>query len=134
MTEFETLQQVHEMTEHLIGLQSAQASYIAIYLTGIFAFILAAHTAGRNLTRFQVSICYSLFSLFSFIIATRIIALGSGMNELLLDLYEMEGTSARSRYQLLDENLRLILATVVWSFGGFSALAFMWSVRHSKDK
>ena len=86
MTEFETLQQIHEMTEHLIGFQSAQASYIAIYLTGIFAFILAAHTVGRNLTRFQVSICYSLFSLFSFIIAIRIIAIGAGINELVLDL------------------------------------------------
>ena len=48
MTELEKLNQLHVLTQHLIGLQEAQASYIAIFLSGVFAFILAAHSAGAS--------------------------------------------------------------------------------------
>jgi hypothetical protein len=134
MTECGAVEQLNALSENVIALQSAQASYIAIYLSAVFAFILAAYTAGDKMTRFQVSICNSLFTLFSFVIILRIIALGAGMNELLIDLTDIHGESEMARYNLMDQSVRLFVATSVWSSGAICALVFMWSVRHPKTE
>jgi hypothetical protein len=134
MTECGAVEQLNALSENVIALQSAQASYIAIYLSAVFAFILAAYTAGDKMTRLQVSICNSLFTLFSFVIISRIIALGAGMNELLIDLSAIQGESEMARYNLMDKSVRLIVATSVWSSGTICALIFMWSVRHPKTE
>ena len=134
MTEWETVQQLHAFTEHLIALQDAQASYIAIYLSGIFAFLLAAHSAGVKMTRFQVTISNLIFSLFAFVIGVRIIAFGAGINGMMLDVSEIQGASFLGQYQILDPSLRQIIAVIVWSIGPIAALAFMWSVRHAKTE
>ena len=134
MTEWETTQHLHAFTEHLIALQDAQASYIAIYLSGIFAFLLAAHSAGVKMTRFQVTISNLIFSLFAFIIGVRIIAYGAGINEMLLDISDIQGASTLARYQILDPSLRQTIAVIVWSIGPIAALAFMWSIRHPKTE
>jgi hypothetical protein len=134
MTECGAVEQLNALSENVIALQSAQASYIAIYLSAVFAFILAAYTAGDKMTRLQVSICNSLFTLFSFVIISRIIALGAGMNELLIDLTAIQGESEMARYNLMAKSVRLIVATSVWSSGTICALVFMWSVRHPKTE
>ena len=134
MTEWETVQQLHAFTEHIIALQDAQASYIAIYLSGIFAFLLAAHSAGVKMTRFQVTISNLIFSLFAFVIGVRIIAFGAGINGMMLDVSEIQGASFLGQYQILDPSLRQIIAVIVWSIGPIAALAFMWSVRHAKTE
>ena len=101
MVDWETMQHIHAITEHLIGLQEAQASYIAIYLSGIFAFILVAHTTGAKLTRFQVTISSALFILFAFVIGVRIVAFGAGINELLMDLQQFQSESELGRFELV---------------------------------
>lgn len=134
MTECGTAGLVSALSENVIALQSAQASYIAIYLSAVFAFILAAYTAGYKMTRLQVSICNFLFTLFSFIIILRIVAIGAGMNEVLIDLTDLQGESEMARYNLMDQSVRLLVATFVWSSGAICALIFMWSVRRPKTK
>ena len=119
---------------HLIALQEAQASYIAIYLSGIFAFILVAYTTGAKLTRFQVTISSALFVLFAFVIGVRIIAFGAGINELLIDLRQYQSEQELGRYELVDKTLRLRVAMLVWGSGPIVALLFMWSVRHPKKE
>jgi hypothetical protein len=134
MTEWESVQHIHAITDHLISLQDAQASYIAIYLSGIFAFLLAAHSAGLKMTRFQVAISSLIFSLFAFVIGVRIIAFGAGINVMLLDLAEVQDVANLGRYQVLDPSVRQTIAVIVWSIGPIAALAFMWSVRHPKTE
>ena len=130
MTELEKLEQVHAITEHLIGLQDTQASFIAIFLTGVFAFILAAHSAGSKLTTFQVTICSAVFVLFALVIGLRIISFGIGMNEMMLELNKYRPEADRERFELVDSTVRLIIASIVWASGPIVALLFMWSVRH----
>jgi len=134
MTEWELSQELHAVAELLIDLQGVQASYIAIFLSGIFAFILAAHTAGDNLSRFQATISCLVFSLFSLVIGLRIVSLGAGINQLMLDAAEIQGPVQMARYEMLDASLRLYVASIVWSLGPITALAFMWSVRHPKTE
>jgi len=134
MNDCGTAELVSALSENVIALQSAQASYIAIYLSAVFAFILAAYTAGDNMTRLQVSICNFLFTLFSFVIIIRIVALGAGMNEVLIDLADIQGESEMARYNLMDQSVRLFVATFVWSSGAICALIFMWSIRHPKTE
>ena len=134
MTELERLEQVHAITEHLIGLQDAQASFIAIFLTGVFAFILAAHSAGSKLTTFQVTICSTVFILFAFVIGLRIITFGIGMNEMMLELNNYRPAAGRERFELVDSTVRLAIACIVWASGPIVALLFMWSVRHAKTE
>jgi hypothetical protein len=132
VTDIEKLNQLNAMTQHLIGLQEAQASYIAIFLSGIFAFILVAHSAGAKLTTFQVTISSALFTLFAFVIGVRIVAFGAGINEMLIDLRDYQAASDLGRYELVEPSVRLMLASAVWSSGPIVALLFMWSVRHPK--
>ncbi len=132
MTDIEKLNQLNAITQHLIGLQEAQASYIAIFLSGIFAFLLVAHSTGAKLTTFQVSISSALFTLFAFVIGIRIIAIGAGINELMTELSNYQAASKLGRYELVDPSIRLVLASAVWSSGPIVALLFMWSVRHPK--
>ena len=134
MTELEKLEQVHAITEHLIGLQDAQASFIAIFLTGVFAFILAAHSAGSKLTTFQVSICSAVFILFALVIGVRIISFSIGMNELMLELNKYQPEAERERFEIVDSTVRFAIACVVWASGPIVALLFMWSVRHPKTE
>jgi hypothetical protein len=132
VTEPESVQHLHAIIDNLIGLQDAQASYIAIYLSGIFAFLLASHSAKLKMTRFQVVISSLIFSLFACVISVWIIAFGAGTNVMLLDLAEVHDVANLGRYRVLDPSARPTIVVVVWSIGPIAALAFMWSVRHPK--
>ena len=134
MTDLEKLEQVHAISELIIGLQDAQASFIAIFLTGVFAFILAAHSAGAQLTTFQVTICSAVFVLFALVIGLRIVSFGVGMNEMMLELNKYRPEADRERFELVNSTVRLFIACVVWASGPIVALVFMWSVRHPKTE
>lgn len=121
------------ISANAIELNNGQASYIAIYLTAIFAYIVAAYSAGRNLTRFQVFISNTLFCVFSFVIVTRIVGLGMGMNILTAEVAKLGGRIDVAQFGIVGQSLRLWISSALWTSGVLFALAFMWSIRHPKQ-
>jgi hypothetical protein len=134
MTECDSFDQITIISANLLEMNNGQASYIAIYLTAIFAYIVAAYSAGANLTRLQVTISNILFCMFATVIVTRIIGLGAAMNTLTAQVAEMSDEGYVDQFAVLDRPLRLWIASTLWPSGVLFALAFMWSVRHPKAK
>ena len=132
MTGCENVDLINALSANAIELNNGQASYIAIYLTAIFAYIIAAYSAVRNLTRFQVFISNTLFCLFAFVIVTRIVGLGLGMNILTAEVAELGSHVNVDQFRIVDESLRVLVSSALWTSGVLFALAFMWSVRHPK--
>lgn len=122
------------LSANAIELNNGQASYIAIYLTAVFAYIVAAYSAGANLTRLQVVISNILFCMFAFVIVTRIVGLGLGMNILTAEVAELGGRISVDQFKVVDQSLRLWISSALWASGVLFALAFMWSVRHPKKE
>jgi hypothetical protein len=134
VTGCENVELINTLSANAIELNNGQASYIAIYLTAIFAYIIAAYSAGRNLTRFQVFISNTLFCLFAFVIVTRIVGLGLGMNILTGEIAKLGGRVNVDQFAIVDQSLRVWVSSALWTSGVLFALAFMWSVRHPKKE
>ena len=134
MTGCGNVELITALSANAIELNNGQASYIAIYLTAIFAYIIAAYSAGRNLTRFQVFISNTLFCLFAFVIVTRIVGLGLGMNILTGEIAKLGGRVNVDQFAIVDQSLRVWVSSALWTSGVLFALAFMWSVRHPKKE
>ena len=134
MTGCENVELITALSANAIELNNGQASYIAIYLTAIFAYIIAAYSAGRNLTRFQVFISNTLFCLFAFVIVTRIVGLGLGMNILTGEVARLGGRINVDQFTIVEQSLRVWISSALWTSGVLFALAFMWSVRHPKSE
>ena len=132
MTEYELTDRLQSLASNIIAMNSAQASHIAIYLSVVFGFIVAAYIAGEKLTRFQASISYVIFTLFSLLEIFRIVAYGLGTNALVRQGIEW-GANIEGSF-VMDPQLRIILSTMLWSVGTIGALLFMWSVRHPKTE
>jgi hypothetical protein len=125
---------INAISANLIEVNNGQAFYIAIYLTAIFAYIVAAYSAGKNLTRFQVVISNTLFCLFAFVIISRIVGLGLGLNVLTEELARLGGRIDVDQFRVVNRSLRLWATSILWTSGVIFALAFMWSVRHPKTE
>jgi type IV secretory pathway TrbD component len=134
VTGCENAELINAISANAIELNNGQASYIAIYLTAIFAYIVAAYSAGKNLTRFQVVISNTLFCIFAFVIVSRIVGLGVGMNILTEELAKLGGRIDANQFQIVDRSLRLWVSSILWTSGVLFALAFMWSVRHPRTE
>jgi hypothetical protein len=131
MTEFEKQSLSDALTNHVIGLAQLQASHIAIYLTIVFAFIIAVFIAGKKLTRIQARVATILFSLAGFIEVYQIVSTGAGI-DYLMNLNAMQyGTPTDFG---LPPVLRLIFNTILWSSGLIGALIFMWNIRRPRDQ
>ena len=129
MTEYEISDRIQSLASNIIAMNSAQASHIAIYLSVVFGFIVAAYVAGEKLTRLQASICYVVFTLFATLEIFRIVSYGLGTNQLLKQGIEW---GADIPAISMDPQVRVIATTAMWSVGAIGALVFMWSVRHPK--
>lgn len=119
------------LASNIIAMNDAQASHIAIYLSAVFAFIVASYVAGSKLTKFQAVIAYTLFTLFAAMEVFRIVSFGVGTNSLLETSVEW-GSDAQ--VIIMDPTLRIVLTTFLWSIGGIGALLFMWSIRRTKNE
>ncbi len=128
MTEFEQQELSNALADQIIALAQLQASHIAIYLTVVFAYIVAAFAAGKRLTKFQVSVATVLFVVAGLSEIYQIVSTGAGIN--LLMQTNAPSYGAASSFGL-EPSFRMVVTTVVWSTGLVGAIAFMWSVRHS---
>ena len=61
MTEYELRELAQAMTNNIIALSDQQASYIAIYVSIVFAFIASSYVAGTKLNKVQTTVATALF-------------------------------------------------------------------------
>ncbi len=131
MTEYEASDRLMSVASNIIAMNEAQASHIAIYLSAVFAFIVASYVAGSKLTRLQATIAYTLFTLFAALEVFRIVSFGVGTNSL---LETSVAWGSEAQVLIMDPALRIVLTTSLWSIGGIGALLFMWSIRRNKNE
>jgi hypothetical protein len=131
VTEFEKETLSDALTSQTIDLGQLQASHIAIYLTIVFAFIIAAFAAGKRLTAVQVRVATVLFVIAGLVEVYQIVITGVGIHYLTQLNASQYGAQADFGMPL---GLRVILNTLLWSSGVIGALIFMWNVRKSDDE
>lgn len=128
MTEFELEMLRQALNQSTLMMADVQASHVSIYLTIVFAYIVVAYVAGKQLTRTQLGITSAIFIMAASWEVFMITTLGEGAANTLATLM---------KYQAIDEIVvpqaaRIWINRLMWSSGIFAALFFMWTVRKSK--
>ena len=120
----------HElMVQSSIALADLQASYIAIYLTMVFAYTTVAYVAGKQLSRLQVFIATLVYVVASFYVVGIIVSLTMSLiryHERIVELGVLETS-------YVDETKVTLWAdSIVWPLLMAASLVFMWNVRREK--
>ena len=126
MTEYEFVTARELISQSMAALTDAQASYIAIYLSMVFAYTTVAFIAGKQLSRIQVSIVTVIYFLTSVYVVMVIVAMTKGLTEMQVRMEEhIKGANAISDVVALS----LWLDLVLWPLAMLASLLFMWNVR-----
>ena len=132
MTEYELPDLSQAITSNMIELSDQQASYIAIYVSIVFAFIAASYVAGSKLNKVQTTVATLLFSVTCIWLVHRITMIGLGINFMQSRLEDAalspvnEGLTPEHAVGILQ----VVLTGSIWSLGMFGALIFLWDIRH----
>ena len=132
MTEYELRDLSQAITSNMIELSDQQASYIAIYVSIVFAFIAASYVAGSKLNKVQTTVATLLFSVTCIWLVHRITMIGLGINFMQSRLEDAalspvnEGLTPEHAVGILQ----VVLTGSIWSLGMFGALIFLWDIRH----
>ncbi len=131
MTEYELRDIAQGITSNMIDLSDQQASFIAIYVSIVFAFIAASYVAGSKLNKVQTTVATLLFSFTCIWLVHRITMIGFGINLL---QSRLKGAALSRLSEVPPEHavsvLQVALTGSIWSLGMFGALIFLWDIRH----
>ena len=132
MNTYELRDIAQAMTANIIGLSDQQASYTAIYVSIVFAFIAASYVTGNNLNRVQTTVATALFCFTCIWLVHRIAMIGIGINYMQSMLQEttLSQLNPGERPEHLASTLRVVLTGGIWSLGMVGALIFLWDIRH----
>ena len=111
--------------QSVIAAGDLQASYVAIYLTLVFAYISFAFLAGKELTRVQVSILTIVFVAAAIYIVLNIVGIGYGA------ILKRAQLAAYSEARMYSPPLSQEMwdGALLWSLGILAACIFMWDRR-----
>ncbi len=129
MIDYEMIAAREAIAQTGVSLLDVQASYVAIYLTMIFAYLSVAYFAGKELTRFQLAVVTFLFTA----AAGRQVFLITTVGEMARE----KTKQLREVYEYAPEfgaENSILWPIAIWSSGIIASLLFMWSVRYSKAK
>jgi hypothetical protein len=137
MTDYEIRDLAATATSNIIELTGMQGDYIAIYLSVVFAFIVASFVAGRDFNKVQTTVATLLFCIVCGWLVNRITMLGLGIN-FLVDLNSRENLSllieeGQGGRDFAASGVRVLVTSSIWSLGMVGALIFLWDVRHRKN-
>jgi hypothetical protein len=130
MTEFESAIYRNDVAANILAMGDGVASHIAIYLTLISGYLIAAYLAGDKLSRIQVSI------------ATALYTLAYTFQSLVLLAYFRSAGRQIDYYRSLDSSAGIgLIGDAGGGYLGFiivvsvyiSSIWFMWSVRHGAN-
>lgn len=129
MTEYELLSAREMLAQSNLALADVQASYIAIYLSMVFAYTTVAYVAGRELSKLQSFIATFVYILSSVYVVGTISLMSTGQVAYQRRAEELSKSTA----DFADE-----LSTILWaealvlSLLMIASLIFMWNVRNKK--
>ncbi|RLQ20787.1 hypothetical protein DWB85_15410 [Seongchinamella sediminis] len=116
----------------MIDLSDQQASFIAIYVSIVFAFIAASYVVGSKLNKVQTTVATLLFSVTCIWLVHRITMIGFGLN--FMQSLLQDSALSRLNEGLTPEHtvsvLQVALTGSIWSLGMCGALIFLWDIRH----
>ena len=131
MTEYEQRDLAQGIASNTIELSGQQASFIAIYVSIVFAFIAASYVAGSKLNKVQTTVATLLFMITSIWLVHRITMIGFGINLMQSRLTDMALSNLN---EVPPEHtvsvLQVALTGSIWSLGMLGALIFLWDIRH----
>lgn len=111
-----------------VAIAEYQATHIAIYLTLLFAYIVAIYVAGARLTRLQLVVVTVLFVAVAAYEVMIIAAVAIGSGKATAKLAEFTGNLV----QQAPGSETMWPYAILWSAGIVAALVFTWSVRRDK--
>ena len=129
MTEYELLSAREMLAQSNFALADVQASYIAIYLSMVFAYTTVAYVAGRELSKLQAFIATFVYILSSVYVVGTISLMSTGQVEYQRRAEELSTNTTEFADQL---------STIIWaealvlSLLMIASLIFMWNVRRRK--
>ena len=129
MSEYDPINTHELMVQSTIALAELQASYIAIYLTMVFAYTTVAYIAGKQLSKVQVFIATFVYLLASFYVVALIVSMTASMVVYQERIKEL-GIVVVSRVD--ETTISLWVDVVVWPSLMAASLIFMWNVRREK--
>lgn len=133
MIDYEMIAAREAIAQTLAAALDVQASYMAIYLTMLFAYISLAYLVGKELSRFQSTIVTIIFIAGAGRQVALITAAGMATRLKAAQLREIYEDSPAQEI-VAGTGISIWWPIVLWSAGIILALFFMWSVRHPKTE
>jgi hypothetical protein len=129
MTEYELITAREMLAQSYFALGDLQASFIAIYLSMIFAYTTVAYMAGKQLSKVQVIIATLVYIPTSLYMAANIVFISAGFVEYQI---RMEELVPNGKEIVETVTLMFWMETLIWPSLLIAPLAFMWHVRRDK--
>ena len=121
----------YELIDALNGNMSAMISSQALFLSVLFAYLLAAYTVGSKLTQFQVAFISLVFLIFALAGSSALAAMSNEMSYYKSAIADIRGADAGGG---IPANLIVPMFILVRLLVATGALYFMWQVRHPKTE
>ena len=121
----------YELVDALNGNMSAMMSSQALFLSVLFAYLLAAYTVGSKLTQFQVAFISLVFLIFALAGSTGLVAMSNEMSYYRAAIAAIRDSDVRGGTPV---NLVVPVFILVRILVATGALYFMWQVRHPKTE
>jgi len=129
MTEYELITAREILVQSNLALSDVQASFIAIYLSMIFAYTTVAYVAGKQLSKLQVFLATLVYVVASIYVASNIVFMAAGFidyQERLKALIPSETGSVEAVTSMFW------IESVLWPALMIVPLVFIWHVRREK--
>jgi len=119
----------YELLDALGTFSSGMQSWIAVYFSGVSAYLIVAYMAGGDLTKSQAITISGGFILFAILCIMGFFGLGLRLAEISVELREL-----RPEHVYLTSESGVLIASLVLIIGIPASLRFMWSIRHPKTE
>jgi len=118
----------YEMIDVIMNRFAHMTDQASLYFALVSGYLITAYLVGARLTRFQVSVISLLFLLWTVGI------LGGYMNAVKDTLILEAAIREEGQVVRLSDSTYAYSFAVVQALGILASFAFMWSVRHPKEK
>jgi len=129
VTEYELVQAREMLVQSTMAMADVQASYIAIYLSMVFAYTTVAYIAGKQLSRLQVFIVTFAYLAAAFYVVSTIVFLTLGTIE---HQAQMGQLATGREGHIGASGMFLWMDILIWPLAMIASLVFMWYVRREK--
>jgi len=117
------------LVQSTMAMADVQASYIAIYLSMVFAYTTVAYIAGKQLSRLQVFIVTFAYLAAAFYVVSTIVFLTLGTIE---HQAQMGQLATGREGHIGASGMFLWMDILIWPLAMIASLVFMWYVRREK--